>query len=134
MQTGAWQWKMTNVISVFRLAIFQQNDFALAKSNPCDFLCVRLWSGGEASDHSEGTERGRRGLPSHGTADGTSEACAGTPKIKSRKSFELSEAGSVVESLNNWATTNSTSSLPYASWKLNADGKPELDLGEMDTW
>ena len=57
-----------------------------------------------------------------------------TPKIKSSKSFELSEASSVVESLNNWATTNSTSSLPYASWKLNADGKPELDLGEMDTW
>ncbi len=50
------------------------------------------------------------------------------------KSFELSKAGSVVESLNNWAITNSTSSLPYASWKLNADGKPELDLGEMDTW
>ena len=50
------------------------------------------------------------------------------------KSFELSEAGSVVESLNNWATTNSTTSLTYASWKLNAEGKPELDLGEMDTW
>ena len=31
MQAGAWQWEMTNVISVFGLAIFQQNDFALAK-------------------------------------------------------------------------------------------------------
>ncbi|MBB5219960.1 hypothetical protein HNP77_002349 [Treponema rectale] len=50
------------------------------------------------------------------------------------KSFELSEAGSVVESLNNWATANSTTSLTYASWKLNAEGKPELDLGEMDNW
>ncbi len=52
------------------------------------------------------------------------------------KSFELSEAStsSVVESLNNWATNNSTSSLPYASWKLNTDGKPELDLGKMDKW
>ncbi len=50
MQAGAWQWEMTNVISVFRLANFQQNDFALAKwysagieiplgiSNPCGFL------------------------------------------------------------------------------------------------
>ncbi len=47
MQTGACQWEMTNVISVFRLANFQQNDFSLAKwysagieiplgiSNPC---------------------------------------------------------------------------------------------------
>ena len=50
------------------------------------------------------------------------------------KSFELSEAGSVVESLNKWATTNSTTSLTYASWKLNTEGKPELDLGEMDNW
>ena len=75
--------------------MFRQGTYIALTSPPCDFLCVRLWSGGEASDHSEGTERGRRGLPSHGTADGASEACAGTPRIKSSKSFELSETGSV---------------------------------------
>ena len=39
---------------------------------------VSAWSGGEASDRRERSERGRRGLPSHGRHD-PSEA-RGTPK------------------------------------------------------
>lgn len=49
------------------------------------------------------------------------------------KGFAISDASNVVERLNSWASTNSTDSLQYASWKLNAAGKPELDLGELDS-
>ena len=49
------------------------------------------------------------------------------------KGFAISDASNVVERLNNWASSNSTDSLQYASWKLNEAGKPELDLGELDS-
>lgn len=47
-------------------------------------------------------------------------------------SFTTANASSTVTSLNNWITTNRTSEGDYAGWILNAQGKPELDLGELD--
>ena len=49
------------------------------------------------------------------------------------KTFTSSQADDIIASLNNWATTNSTDSLQFASWNKNAEGKPELDLGELDS-
>jgi len=48
------------------------------------------------------------------------------------KGFASGDASSILNELNSWATTNSTTSVTYASWKLNEAGLPELDLGELD--
>ena len=49
------------------------------------------------------------------------------------KSFSASEVDTVIASLNSWVTSHNTTPGTYASWKKNADGKPELDLGDLDT-
>lgn len=49
------------------------------------------------------------------------------------KSFTSSDAGNVVSSLNQWISDNSASysSIEFATWEVK-DGKPVLDLGELD--
>lgn len=57
---------------------------------------------------------------------------SGSVTIGSQNVTTSSDSQTTKNSLNNWASTNSSDSLQFASWKLNAVGKPELDLGELD--
>ncbi len=58
------------------------------------------------------------------------------------KAYTISEAGSIVEQLNdcnpardleNWTPTPYNTVESYKPWKINNNGLPELDLGELDT-
>ena len=48
------------------------------------------------------------------------------------KAFSSAEVDDVIQSLNDWVSTHNTTPGTYATWKKNAAGKPELDLGELD--
>jgi len=45
------------------------------------------------------------------------------------KAYSANETNSVISSLNSWASSHN-----YASWKKNAAGNPELDLGDLDNY